>query len=144
MNSILKKALGVIVFLALIFTPAILILLFVFDDIKSYSMLVFYFVIVVFSIWGYLVVSMRNLSKEFKDAVESMKKQNAAIAYKLTKEIDASDMKKSDKDKKSEDEEKIDVMKVNLNPADPLIPPKTKGKKNNKNKKIDDNYDDFR
>lgn len=143
MKNILKKIVAIIVIEAIVFVPLLMVIWFS-NELDAFMNLFIVFAIITVAIWGYIIVVVRDMSKSFNDAVESMKKQNAAIAYRLTKEIDASDMKKSDKDKKSEDEEKIDVMKVNLNPADPLIPSKNKGKKNNKNKKIDDNYDDFR
>lgn len=143
MKNILKKIVAIIVIEVIVFVPLLMVIWFS-NEIDAFMNFIIVFAIITVAIWGYIVVVVRDMSKSFNDAVESMKKQNAAIAYRLTKELDASDMKKSDKDKKSEDEEKNDVMKVNLNPADPLIPPKSKGKKNNKNKKIDDNYDDFR
>ncbi len=143
MKNILKNFIAIIVFEVIVFVPLLMVVWFS-NELDAFMNLFIVFAIITVAIWGYIIVIVRDMSKSFKDAVESMMKQNAAIAYRLTKELDSSDMKKSDKDKKPSEDEKIDVMKVNLNPADPLIPSNGKGKKNNKNKKIDDNYDDFR
>lgn len=149
MNNTIKKIIGIIVFLAIVFVPLFLILLFV-DELHAFNATVIYIGVVIFTIWGYMIISMRNMTREVHDAVESMKMQNAAIAYKLTMAEKISEFEtKSDKDKKGKgkndksdkDEDKVDIMKINLNPEEPLFPTKKKG---NKSKKIDDNYDDFK
>ena len=141
-NKIFKKIIGVVIFLAAITVPAILILLYIPDEIKASNTFFIYIAFVIFSVLGYIVISIRNMSKELQDAVESMKMQNAAIAYKLTGE-DKKGKKKDEKEDK-EEKEKIDISKVNLNPEEPLVPTKNKGKNKAKTKKIDDNYDDFK
>ncbi len=139
-NKIFKMFIGVIIFLVAITIPAILILLYIPDEIKASNTFFIYLGLVIFSAFGYIIVSIRSMSKELHEAVESMKMQNAAIAYKLTGE-DKKGKKKDDKDEK----EKIDISKVNLNPEEPLVPTKNnKGKDKKKTKKIDDNYDDFK
>lgn len=150
-KKIVKKLIGIIIFLAIVFVPACLILLFIPDNQFSFDAFVLYFGIVIFSIFGYIVVSVRAMSKELHEAVESMKMQNAAIAYKLTNG-DKKGKKNNDSDDMEEDKkEKVDISKVNLNPETPLVPDKNKNNKNNKNnkpnnmtKKIDDNFDDFK
>ena len=138
-----KKILGIIIFLAIVFVPMCLILLFTPDDQFMFDSFVIYFAIVLFSIFGYIIISIRSMSKELHEAVESMKMQNAAIAYKLTNGDKKGKKNKDVDDDEEEKKEKVDIRKVNLNPEVPLVPDKDK-KKNNKTKKIDDNYDDFR
>ena len=138
-----KKILGIIIFLAIVFVPMCLILLFIPDEMKAYNAFFTYLGIVIFSVFGYIVISIRSMSKELHEAVESMKMQNAAIAYKLTNGDKKGKKNKDIDDEEEEKKEKIDIRKVNLNPEVPLVPDKDK-KKNNKTKKIDDNYDDFR
>mgnify|MGYP003446181840 CR=1 FL=1 len=112
--SVFKKLLFVVVFvLATLVAPAIILLLTV-DASKSFSFYVIVFGLIIFGILGFIVVSLHALSKEFKEALEEMKMQNAAIAYKLTnasaKEVTSEPVK----------EEVKSTENVNLNPAEPL------------------------
>lgn len=112
--SVFKKLLFVVVFvLATLVAPAIILLLTV-DASNSFSFYVIVFGLIIFGILGYIVVSLHALSKEFKEALEEMKMQNAAIAYKLTnasaKEVTSEPVK----------EEVKSTENVNLNPAEPL------------------------
>lgn len=145
--SIWKKILFIVLFIVLTAIAPAIILLFFVDALHQFSVYVIWFVIVIFGIWGYIIITMRGMSKELHDAVESMKMQNAAIAFKLTNDVYNPEKDKNDKKNKNkkdtekvEAEEKIDIMKVNLNPEEPLVPTKAKSK----TKKVDDNYDDFK
>lgn len=112
-----------------------------------------YFIIVygfiMFTMLTYIVISVHSMTKEFQNAIEEMKIQNAAIAYKLTggdfseennnEKTSEQESKKSKKNKKSsvnaKAEDKPDTEKVNLNPAEPLV---------FNEKKTDDSFDDFK
>lgn len=135
--SKLKKILLVAAFVVVtLFLPAVVLLL-MFDAADHFGTFVLTFVGILFAILGYLVVSMMSLSKELKDAVEEMKKQNAAIAYKLlgySEGADADTDEKIAEEKEKKDEPKIDTSSVNLNPAEPLP---------TDIKKSSDDFDDF-
>ncbi len=135
--SKLKKLLLVAAFVVVtLFLPAVVLLL-MFDAADHFGTFVLTFVGILFAILGYLVVSMMSLSKELKDAVEEMKKQNAAIAYKLlgySEGADADTDEKIAEEKEKKDEPKIDTSSVNLNPAEPLP---------TDIKKSSDDFDDF-
>lgn len=138
MKNIFKKFIGIVVFEVLVFIPLLLVIWFS-DELNAWNNFLIVFAVITVAIWGYIIIVVRDMAKSFGDAVESMKKQNAAIAYKLTGEN-----KKSKKSEEPEEKEKIDISKVNLNPEEPLDPNKNKGKNKAKTKKIDDNYDDFK
>lgn len=127
--SMPKKLLFTAIFvLAVIFVPGIILLLTV-DATNDFSVYLLVYGIILFAIFGYIIVSIHSLSKEMKDALEEMKKQNAAIAYKLT-----TDSVVEEKEPK-EEKPKIDTSNVNLNPADPL---KIDGKV------VSNSFDDFK
>lgn len=136
--SKLKKLLLVAAFVVVtLFVPAVALLL-MFDAADHFGTFVLTFVGILFAILGYLVISMISLSKELKDAVEEMKKQNAAIAYKLlgySESVTVEETNVEAKEQKTEKEEpKIDTSSVNLNPAEPLP---------TEIKKSSDDFDDF-
>ncbi len=122
--SVLKKVIFVVCFvLATLVVPAFLLFAFV-DGTTGFPIYVSVYGIILFSILGYIVVSVKSVSKEVSDALEEMKKQNAAIAYKLTHtdalseapEIKATAKTPADTEKPAETKPE----KINLNPADPL------------------------
>lgn len=113
--SNLKKALFVVIFVvAVLIVPSIILLLTV-DASSGFGVYVIVFGIILFSIFGYIIASLRSLSKEIKDAVDEMKMQNAAIAYKLTNSPTPSAQVEN-----NNVEEVKDNSNVNLNPAEPL------------------------
>lgn len=112
--SMPKKLLFTAIFVvAVIFVPGLILLLTV-DATNDFSVYLLVYGIILFAIFGYIIVSIHSLSKEMKDALEEMKKQNAAIAYKLTTGVAA------EAEEPKEEQPKIDTSNVNLNPADPL------------------------
>ncbi len=127
--SILKKIIFTLCFVLVTLVLPLVTMFFFVDGTNGFSIYVTVFGIILFSIFGYIVVSMKALSQDINNALEEMKKQNAAIAYKLTHadEIisNASD-KTPDDDKKTTktdgvaDDSETKKGKVNLNPADPL------------------------
>lgn len=82
--SIGKKILFVALFVVCaLILPAVILIGFV-DSVNYFSVYVITYGVILFAIFGYIIVSIKNMSKELNNAVEEMKKQNAAIAYKLT------------------------------------------------------------
>ncbi len=121
MKPMVKKLLftGLFVICTLVL-PIIAMLIFV-DAENSFSAYVIVFGIIIFGILGYITVSVHQSTKEVHQAVEEMKLQNAAIAYKLTHIEEpkvVADAPAEVEEKPAEVEEK--PKKVNLNPADPL------------------------
>jgi cytoskeletal protein RodZ len=144
--SLLKKIITTLILTAaIILIPAgILVSTVNADNDFSLYILVYFFIII--ALCGYIVVSVHSSSKEIRDALDEMKMQNAAIAYKLTnsnvndeetEEVFKKKSSKKQKDKKEtvEKEEKVDTSNVNLNPADPLMID---------GKVVSDNFDDFK
>ncbi len=116
MNPTLKKILQTALFvLCTLVVPSIILLLLV-DSANNFGVYVTVYAVIVFAILGYIVVSVRSMSKEVYDAVEEMKMQNAAIAYKLTSGANETIVKEDSVEEKVEEKPK----KVNLNPDDPL------------------------
>ena len=121
MNQILKKILFVVAFvLCTLVLPTIILLLFV-DSSNGFAVYVITFGVIIFAILGYIVMSIHTTSKEINKAVEDMKLQKAAIAYKLTgasaeKQIEAVATPVQEVAEEVQEKPK----KVNLNPDDPL------------------------
>lgn len=136
MNSVLKKIVFVIAFvLVALVLPAILLLTFV-DTTSSFSTYLIVFGIILFSIFGYVVASVRSMEKKLEDALEEIKMQNAAIAYKISNsDIDVEQVKQVVKP-----EVKKESINIPLNPAEPLIMPAVKQSE----KIVDDGFDDFK
>lgn len=159
--SILKKIIFVVVFVILtLFVPAVILLLFV-DATEQFAGYVLTYIGIIFAVFGYIIASMRSMSKELSDAVEEMKKQNAAIAYKLLGYADeeikdisetVKEVEKSKASKKADytknETENADTSTINLNPAEPLEFNKKSDDviEDNKsdNSQSDDGFDDFK
>ena len=117
--SMLKKLLFTAIFVVAALTIPGVILLLTVDATNQFGVFVIVYGVILFAIFGYIIVSMHSLSKEIHSALEEMKMQNAAIAYKLTNTTaPATDVASELQDKK-EDPVK-DTTNVNLNPAEPL------------------------
>lgn len=121
--SILKKLLFTVIFIvAVIFVPGIILLLTVNAE-TDFSLYVVVYGIILFGIFGYIIVSVHSLSKQLTESMEEMKKQNAAIAHALlSNSAEVSKVPAED-----ENPQPKDTANVVLNPADPLptIPPKS-------------------
>lgn len=130
MNPILKKLLSVIAFIVLaLIIPSIILLIF-FDASTQFSVYAFVYGIIVFGVFGYVVVSVKQMQAELSDALEEIKKQNAAIAHKLSggQPVDlVADVQNA-----------VSHAKVNLNPEAPLVVSKPVSKP------TDDGFDDFK
>lgn len=129
--SILKKLLfTVILVLAVTIVPGIILLLTVNAE-SDFYVYVFVYGIILFLIFGYIIISIHALSKQLSESMEEMKKQNAAIAHALLG--NHTETKEETKQPEIQEESK-DTSRVVLNPADPLPPIDIKG---------DDTFGDF-
>lgn len=133
MNPIFRKFLLVAAFVvAALIVPTIILLIF-FDSSADFSVFAIVYGIIIFAVFGYVVVSIKNMENELSDTLEEIKKQNAAIAHKISggQPVNlAADI-----------ENAVSAAKVNLNPEEPLVvtkPVKTV------NKPADDGFDDFK
>ena len=116
--SILKKLLFTVIFvIAVIFIPGIILLLTVNAE-TDFSVYVVVYGIILFGIFGYIIVSIHALSKQLTESMEELKKQNAAIAHALLSNT-------AEAPEAPAEEEKLELepkatSNVVLNPADPL------------------------
>ena len=129
MNPILKKVLSVAAFVAVALIIPTIILLIFFDAATQFSVYAIVYAIIIFAVFGYIVISVKHMQDELYEALEEIKKQNAAIAHKIsggqpvnpTAEVDNA----------------FSYAKVPLNPEEPLVITKTV-------KPTDDGFDDFK
>ncbi len=131
--SIGKKILFVALFVVCtLILPAVILIGFV-DSVNYFSVYVITYGIILFGIFGYIIVSIKSMSKELHAAVEEMKKQNAAIAYKLSSanfEIE-DDVAPVVNVVATEADTETPAKKVNLNPADDFVAEAVASKSNN-------------
>ena len=130
MNPIFSKVLFVAAFVfAALIIPTVLLLLF-FDATTQFSVYAIVYAIIIFGVFGYVVVSVKHMEDALCDALEEIKKQNAAIAHKLSggQPINLT----------ADIENAVSYAKVTLNPDDPLVISKTA------TKPADDGFDDFK
>lgn len=141
--SMLKKIIFTVVFIiATLVAPAVLLLLFVdAGTTKGYDTFVIVFAVIIFGILGYIVASIRSMEVKFRDTMDEIKRQNAAIAYKITQTPTELDTAVVGADKTEVEPVNVDTTKVNLNPEEPLAP---KVKTKTREKVVDDNFDDFK
>ncbi len=133
MNPILKKALSVVAFIVLVLIIPSIILLIFFDASTQFSVYAFVYGIIIFGVFGYVVVSVKQMENQLSDALEEIKKQNAAIAHKLSGGQPV--------DLVADVENAVSYAKVTLNPEEPLVvskPAKSEAKP------ADDGFDDFK
>ena len=84
MNTIAKKIIFVIAFvLVTLVLPAVLLLLFV-DATTHLSTYLVVFAVIIFAVMGYVVISVREMNINLDSALNEIKMQNAAIAYKIS------------------------------------------------------------
>lgn len=135
--TLVKKLLFTAIFVAVIILVPGLILLLTVDATQDFSVYVVVYGIILFAIFGYIIVSIHSISKEIHDALEEMKMQNAAIAYKLTNSEDkaVAEDNKVTSEKTVQPVVETPKQKTNLNPADPLTID---------GKVVSDNFGDFK
>ncbi len=144
MNPILKKILFVVGFiLVTLILPAVVLLLFV-DASANFSVYVIAFGVIIFAILGYIVSSIREIEKKIESTMEEIKMQNAAIAYKISNNIDEFNVTApqgvASQVAEPVQESASAVENIPLNPAEPLVMPKV----NKVPKAADDGFDDFK
>lgn len=141
MNSILKKLIFVVLFvLATLVLPAVILLMFV-DASANFSIYVIAYGVIVFAILGYVVASVRSMEKQLGDALEEIKMQNAAIAYKLSNtDTELQNIAPAISPEVKADEP-VKTDNIPLNPAEPLVVPTAKRATE---KIADDGFDDFK
>ena len=116
MNANLKKVLQICLFVVCTLVVPAFVLLLLVDSTNNFAVYVIVYGVILFAILGYIIVSIRLMSKELSDAVEEMRMQNAAIAYKLTTSANSPIVSAETEPQETEEKPK----KVNLNPDDPL------------------------
>lgn len=139
--SLKKKILLTLAFvLATLVVPAVVLLLFV-DALNYFAVYVVAFGIIIFLILGFIVISLIDIHSTLKSTVEELKMQNAAIAYKLTNA--SAELVSEESSQNTEAPASNGNIKVNLNPAEPLVMPAVKKQAPVEEKKSDDGFDDF-
>ena len=144
MNPIFKKIIFVIGFiLATLVLPAVILLLFV-DAAQGFSVYVITFGVIIFGVLGYIVSSVREMEKKVETTMEEIKMQNAAIAYKLSNNMDELNVAvpQAAAPQVAEPVQQPAPASTNipLNPSEPLVMPTVK-----KTVKVsDDGFDDFK
>ena len=144
MNPILKKIIFVIGFiLATLVLPAVILLLFV-DAAQGFSVYVITFGVIIFGVLGYIVSSVRDMEKKVETTMEEIKMQNAAIAYKLSSNMDELNVAvpQAAAPQVAEPVQQPAPASTNipLNPSEPLVMPTVKKTV----KASDDGFDDFK
>ena len=144
MNPILKKIIFVVGFiLATLILPAFVLLLFV-DASPNFAVYVIAFGVIIFGILGYIVSCVREMEKKIEKTMDEIKMQNAAIAYKLSNNMDelnvAATQPVAPQVAESVQAPAVDSANIPLNPAEPLVMPTTKKTV----KASDDGFDDFK
>ena len=82
--SLIKKIIFTLVFTAIMLVVPALVLLATVDATNDFAAYIIVYGFILFAMFSYTIISIHSLSKEIRDALEEMKMQNAAIAYKLT------------------------------------------------------------
>ena len=144
MNPILKKIIFVIGFiLATLVLPAVILLLF-FDAAQGFSVYVITFGVIIFGVLGYIVSSVRDMEKKVETTMKEIKMQNAAIAYKLSSNMDELNVAvpQAAASQVAEPVQQPAPASTNipLNPSEPLVMPTVKKTV----KASDDGFDDFK
>lgn len=133
MNPIFKKVLSVAAFiLVALIIPTVILLIF-FDASSQFSVYAIVYAIIIFGVFGYVVTSVKHMQDELNEALEEIKKQNAAIAHKLSGGQNV--------DLVADVENAVNYAKVTLNPEEPLVVSKPAKKEE---KPTDDGFDDFK
>ena len=137
MNSVLKKIIFVVAFVLIaLVLPTIILLTFV-DTTSGFSTYIIVFGVILFAIFGYIISCVHSMEKKFEEAVEEIKMQNAAIAYKISNtDIDNNKINEP----VAAPEQETATSNIPLNPAEPLVMPEVK----KGNKVVDEDFDDFK
>lgn len=141
MNTIAKKIIFVIAFvLVTLVLPAVLLLLFV-DATTHLSTYFVVFAVIIFAVLGYVVISVREMNKNLDSALNEIKMQNAAIAYKLSNNAGETSDATVSVENNAEEKIQENTLNIPLNPEEPLVVTK---KVQKPEKVSDDGFDDFK
>ena len=141
MNTIAKKIILVISFvLVTLVLPAVLLLLFV-DATTHLSTYFVVFAVIIFAVMRYVVISVREMNKNLDSALNEIKMQNAAIAYKISNNGIETDNTVGTVQNVDEEKTEENSLNIPLNPESPLVVTK---KVQKQNKITDDGFDDFK
>ncbi len=138
MNPVMKKIIFVIAFILVALVLPMVVMLFFVDTESRFSTYIFVYALIIFSVLGYIIASVRSMEKALESALEEIKMQNAAIAYKISN----TELEEPKRKEENKVEEK-NTFNIPLNPAEPLIVAEPKAAPDPK-KVIDDNFDDFK
>lgn len=141
MNTTVKKIIFLIAFVLItLVIPAVLLLLFV-DATTGMGTYLIVFAVIIFAILGYVVASVREMNHKLASALDEIKMQNAAIAYKLSNNAgETSDVTVSVENNAKEKTQE-NTLNIPLNPEEPLVVTK---KVQKPEKVSDDGFDDFK
>lgn len=132
--SLGKRLIFTLVFVvAALVVPFCILMAFV-DSASHFAVYVVVFGIIIFATLGYVLACAVSTRKNVETALEELKIQNAAIAFKLTSVFkenpEALDellrqANAQPEEKPAEEAAPVDTSKISLNPADPLVMPET-------------------
>ena len=137
--SNIKKLLFVVCFVLLTLVAPTVIMLFFINAAEAFYIYLIVYILILFAILGYVISRLISMEKKMDSFFEDIRKQNAAIAYKIL----ANDPQggqaplESSKEETPVTETPVDTTRVKLNPDDPLIP-------SPKKKTVDEGFDDFK
>ena len=133
--SLSKRIIFAAVFVVVALVIPLLLLIAFVDSSAHFSVYVLVFGIIIFASFGFILANIVSIRKNVETAMEELKIQNAAIAFKLTSVFkdnpEALDelLKQVNNPAAAEDAApQVDTSKVSLNPADPLIMPEVTAK----------------
>ncbi len=133
--SLSKRIIFTAVFVVVALVIPLLLLIAFVDSSAHFSVYVLVFGVIIFGSFGFILANIVSIRKNVETAMEELKIQNAAIAFKLTSVFkdnpEALDelLKQVNTPAPAEEPKTRDVTsKVSLNPADPLIMPEPSAK----------------
>ena len=127
--SLSKRIIFTAVFVVVALVIPLLLLIAFVDSSAHFSVYVLVFGIIIFASFGFILANIVSIRKNVETAMEELKIQNAAIAFKLTSVFkdnpEALDelLKQVNNPAAEAAAPQADTTKVSLNPADPLIMP---------------------
>lgn len=141
MNTTVKKIIFLIAFVLItLVIPAVLLLLFV-DATTGMGTYLIVFAVIIFAILGYVVASVREMNNKLASALDEIKMQNAAIAYKLSNNAGETSDVTASVENNAEEKNQENTLNIPLNPEEPLVVTK---KVQKPEKVSDDGFDDFK
>ena len=137
--SNIKKLLFVVCFVLLTLVAPTVIMLFFINAAEAFYIYLIVYILILFAILGYVVSRLISIEKKMDSFFEDIRKQNAAIAYKILANGDQGSQTPAESTKTEipATDASVDTTRIKLNPDDPLIP-------SPKKKTVDEGFDDFK